>query len=124
MLESFPMCILVGATLGFLSGLGIGGGSLLLVWLTAVLHTDPIAARNINLMFFLPAALTACIVRRKNRHLAIRIAIPAIITGCIFAVAGYFLSTRLETGNLKKMFGLILIITGLKDILYRPRKAR
>ena len=37
MLESFPIALLVGAILGFLSGLGVGGGSLLILWLTLVL---------------------------------------------------------------------------------------
>ena len=56
-LESVPVCIGVGAILGFLSGLGVGGGSLLILWLTAVLGTEQRAAQGINLLFFLPAAV-------------------------------------------------------------------
>ena len=51
--------IIVGAALGFLSGLGVGGGSLLLLWLTLVMGTDRDTARAMNLLFFLPCALTA-----------------------------------------------------------------
>ena len=56
MLESIPFSITVGILLGFLTGLGTGGGSLLVLWLTLVLHMDPAQARVVNLMFFLPAA--------------------------------------------------------------------
>lgn len=52
MLESFPVALLVSTLLGCLSGLGIGGGSLLILWLTLVLKVDPIVARQINLLFF------------------------------------------------------------------------
>ena len=123
-LETIPVCIAVGMLLGFLSGLGIGGGSLLLIWLTAVLNMDPYIARNINLMFFLPSALVACAIRKKNRQLDLKAAMPGILGGCVFAFFGYLLSTRLETGMLRKLFGLILIFTGLKEICYRPRNAR
>ena len=57
MLESFPVCIAVGTILGFLAGLGIGGGSLLILWLTMVLGMPQPEARFINLLFFLPAAI-------------------------------------------------------------------
>ena len=53
MLSSFPAAILVGALLGFLSGLGVGGGSLLVVWLTAVLAMEPRMAQCVILLFFL-----------------------------------------------------------------------
>ena len=49
MLESLPVALIVGTLLGFLTGLGVGGGSLLILWLTLVLASvttvlTPIAA--------------------------------------------------------------------------------
>ena len=61
MLESFPAALLAGAIFGFLTGLGVGGGSLLILWLTLVLGMDPQTARGINLMFFLPASILASV---------------------------------------------------------------
>jgi len=54
MLESFPVLLAIGSVLGFLAGLGVGGGSLLMLWLTLVIGTDHSVARNINLLFFIP----------------------------------------------------------------------
>ena len=45
MLTSFPVCVFVGSLLGFLTGMGVGGGSLLILWLTLVLGFDQAAAR-------------------------------------------------------------------------------
>ena len=52
MLDSLPVVLLVGTVLGFLAGLGVGGGSLLILWLTLIAQTPQEEARNINLLFF------------------------------------------------------------------------
>ena len=52
--------LLVGTVLGFLTGLGVGGGSLLILWLNIALGMEQSVARGINLLFFLPSALIAC----------------------------------------------------------------
>ena len=68
MLESFPFSVFLGGIFGFLAGLGIGGGSLLVLWLTVVLGMEPDTARSINLLFFIPTALIACFFRKKTKN--------------------------------------------------------
>ena len=120
----FMFSVLVGTVLGFLSGLGVGGGSLLIIWLTAVLDMAHEEARAINLLFFLPSALVASIFRWRNGVINIRRILPAIVAGSVAAIAGSWLSTRIDTGIVEKLFGGLLLITGLREALYRPRKAR
>lgn len=124
MLESLPVMLLVGTALGFLSGLGIGGGSLLILWLTMVLHTDPLVARSINLLFFIPSALVACVFRLKQGSLKIRPLLPAILSGCAAAAVFSWISTILDVEILKKLFGIVLLAAGLRELFYRPRNAR
>ena len=76
MLGSLPFSLLVGAVLGFLSALGIGGGSLLILWLTLVLGWEPDRARQVNLLFFLPSALVSTWLRRKQGLSLIHISEP------------------------------------------------
>lgn len=121
MLDSFPVALLVGILLGFLSGLGIGGGSLLILWLTLVLHMDQATARGINLLFFLPAAAIACCFRWKQGTVDFRKVLPAMLSGSAAAALGAWLSTGLDLMLLKKLFGGLLILTGLREILYKPR---
>lgn len=116
MLNSFPAALLVGMILGFLSGLGVGGGSLLMVWLTLVLGIDPAIARNLNLMFFLPAALSSVFMRSQNGEIPWKKIIPAVFSGCIAAVISARLGENLDTDLLRKLFGGLLIITGLREI--------
>lgn len=124
MLESLPVMLIVGTLLGFLSGLGIGGGSLLILWLTMVLHTDPLTARSINLLFFIPSALVACALRIKQGNLKIKPLLPAIIAGCAAAAVFSWISTVLDVAILRKLFGIVLVAAGLRELFYRERKAR
>ena len=122
MLESFSVSVLVGTVLGVLSGLGTGGGSLLILWLTLMLGMDQETVRSINLMFFIPSALAACLFRWKQGRLDIKKVLPAIIAGSIASGLFTFLSRDMDTTMLRKLFGGLLILTGLRELLYRPKK--
>ena len=124
MLNSVVISIILGAVLGFLTGLGTGGGSLLLLWLTLILDMDPQTARAINLMFFIPAAVTSSAVRLIRGSIPYpKIILPALagcVSAAIFAVAG----SHMETEHLKNAFGILLIFTGVRELLYRPQRFR
>ena len=124
MLSSNIFSIFVGAALGILAGLGVGGGSLLMLWLTMVLGMDHMDARTINLLFFLPCALTATLIRSRQGGVRLKELLPAIIAGCICTAAGTFLSNHMQLECIKKLFGGLLIVTGIRELFYRRRKAR
>lgn len=113
--------MVIGTLLGFLSGLGVGGGSLLILWLTLVLGMEQEIARSINLMFFLPCALSSLLVRKTGKPKLWSLT-PVIAAGCIAA----FLCSRMnmDTSLLRKLFGGLLIITGLRELFYRPKEKR
>lgn len=121
MLESFPFAVVIGILLGFLSGLGIGGGSLLVLWLTAVLAMEQRTAQGINLLFFLPAALCACLFHIRRKALPWRTILPAAAAGCLFAAGGAWLAGHIHTELLRKLFGGLLLLTGLIE-LFKKRK--
>lgn len=122
MLNSFPLSVVIGALLGFLSGLGVGGGSLLMVWLTAVLAMEPRMAQGINLLFFLPAAACACAFHIRNRKLPWALVLPAAGAGCLTAALGAWLAGTMDTALLRKFFGGLLILTGLSELFRKERK--
>jgi len=124
MLNSFSIAVLAGIILGYMAGLGIGGGSLLILWLTLMLRIEQPTARAINLMFFLAAAGAVSIFRWKQKTLQISAVLPAIITGTISAAILSYISTKLDIAVLQKLFGLLLLVTGVKELLYRPRNAK
>lgn len=124
MLESMPVVLLLSTLLGFLTGLGIGGGSLLILWLTVVLELEPNTARSINLLFFLPSAFVSCLFRLRQGTIPGKKILPAILTGGCAALVFSWLGSLLELTVLKKIFGGLLILTGLRELFYRPRNAR
>ena len=124
MLDSLPVTLIVGIFLGFLAGMGVGGGSILILWLTLVNGMEHTAARTVNLLFFMPCAVITSLFRWKQGTLQYRKVIPAVLAGV--AAAGIFslISRNVDIVLIKKLFGFLLLITGLRELLYRPRKAR
>lgn len=124
MLDSLPFMIIIGCILGFLSGLGVGGGSLLILWLTLVLSMEHSIARSINLIFFIPSAVIASYFRWRQGALSFKKILPAVLAGCISAAAFALLSKRLDISLIKKLFGVLLLATGIRELFYRERKAK
>lgn len=124
MLSSLPVTLGVSAALGFLAGLGVGGGSLLILWLTLVLEMAYSQARVLNLSFFIPCAIIASFFRWKQGTLKIKKILPAIIAGSIGAGLFSFIGNRMDMFMLRKLFGGLLLFTGVRELFYRQRKAK
>ena len=54
-MTAWVIALLAGGATGILSAFGIGGGSLLLIYLTSFAALDQHQAQGINLLYFLPA---------------------------------------------------------------------
>lgn len=120
----FLVPLLIAILLGFLAGMGVGGGSLLLLWLTQVVGMPQPQARILNLLFFLPAAITATLFRARKQVFPPGIVLPALIAGCTAAALFTLLARFLDIALMKKLLGGLLILVGLREIFYRPRKAK
>ena len=112
---------LVGAVLGFLSGLGVGGGSLLLLWMTLVMGASQSTARVMNLMFFVPCAIIATAFRWKQAKADWHLTLPAVFAGLLGALLGNFLGPMLDVGLLKKAFGILFIVCGIRELRWKTK---
>lgn len=121
MVWELTVAVTIGTVLGFLAGLGVGGGSLLILWLTLCLGMDSSTARGINLLFFLPCAAVSSIFRGKQGLLPWKKLLPAIIAGCISAGIFSWIGTGINISLLKKIFGFLLLFTGLRELFYQPK---
>ena len=115
---------IIGFLLSILAGLGVGGGSLLILWLTLVMGVSQTTARAINLLFFLAAAGSVSLLRLKKGKLNFKAVVPAVIAGCLSAALFSWLGTQIEQAILRKFFGILLLFTGVRELFYRPRKAK
>lgn len=123
MLNSFPVALVVATILGFLAGLGVGGGSLLMLWLTLVLQVSHPEGRVINLLFFIPSALIASFFRFRKGSLPLKKVLPAILAGLVSAVFFSLLSRKLELTIIKKLFGVLLLITGIRELFPKAKRS-
>lgn len=113
---------LAGTVTGILSGFGVGGGTLLLVYMTAFAGLDQRLAQGINLLYFLPAGLLALPAHVKNGYVEKPALLPAIGTGLICAALSAWAATAIEVGLLRKCFGGFLIAVGLMELLGKEKK--
>lgn len=114
--------LLAGAVTGVLSGFGIGGGTLLLLYMTAVQGMEQHLAQGINLLYFLPTAAASLPSHIKNGFVDRRTARPAIVGGLLGTAAGAWAAAVLETGLLRRLFGAYLLYVGVRQ-LFPKRKA-
>lgn len=119
---TFFVPLWAGLATGILSGFGVGGGTLLLIYMTVFAHLDQDLAQGINLLYFLPAALTALPHHRKNGYLRPAAAKPAILAGLAATALASWLATGLDVGLLRKCFGVFLLCVGVHELLRKnPR---
>lgn len=115
-LTGYLLPFLAGAVTGILSGFGVGGGTVLLVYMTAFAGLDQRLAQGINLLYFIPAALLALPSHVKNGYIEKQVLIPAISAGLISAALASWLATGLEVRLLRKLFGGFLILIGVREL--------
>ena len=115
--EEFILNMIISAATGILSGWGVGGGTLLLIILTAILNVDSVSARTINLLYFFPTSLGALIFHIKNKLIPKRAFLLCTLAGVPMAVLFAFLSFTLSTGIMQKLFGSYLIIIGIREFI-------
>lgn len=113
-----------GFATGILSGFGVGGGTLLLVYMTAVAGLDQHLAQGINLLYFLPAGLCALPAHVKNGYIEKRALLPAIGAGLVCAGLAAWAATAMDTAVLKKCFGGFLILIGLWELFSKKKADR
>lgn len=106
---------LAGALAGVLSGFGVGGGSLLMIYMTTLAHVEQHMAQGINLLYFLPTAGAALVTHVKERTIERRVLLPAIVSGLICAALGAYLAQLVDTTLLRKVFGALLLCVGVKE---------
>ena len=107
---------LAGAVTGVLSAFGVGGGSLLLIYMTSFAGLAQNLAQGINLVYFLPTAAAALPAHFKNGCVEKKALLPAIGAGLICSALAAWAATALDVELLRKCFGGFLLVIGLREL--------
>lgn len=115
------LTIFIGFASGIISGMGIGGGTLLIPALVFIVGVKQQIAQSINLIVFIPSAIAALCVHIRKKNIEKGLLLKLAITGCIGAVLGSLLAVNLDSDILKKIFGTFLFIMGVYEITSKSR---
>ena len=110
------IAILSGFLAGIISGMGIGGGMLLIPALVFFLLMPQRAAQAINLWYFLPTAIIALFVHAKNKNIEIKKSLYIILSGIPSALFGGYFAFMIDGAILGKLFGAFLAFFGAKEV--------
>lgn len=105
--------IIIGFSVALLSGLGIGGGGLLVIFLVLLRGTDQLAAQGINLIWFLFSSSAAMVVHLIKRKLNFRLIVWLVLFGSMGAVLGSILAGRVSPSLIRTCFGILLTFSGV-----------
>ena len=115
-MKEWIIAALAGAATGVLSGFGVGGGSLLLIYMTTFAGVPQTLAQGVNLLYFLPTAATALPAHLKNGYVEKGALLPAIAAGLVCSALTAWAATALDVEVLRKCFGGFLILIGLREL--------
>lgn len=114
--------LLAGLFSGVLGSMGLGGGAVLIIYLTLFTETEQLTAQGINLLFFIPTALLAVIIYAVKKKIRWKLTLRLSFWGLLGAALGLSLTSFLGGGLTAKLFGGLLIIMGLTEIFKRNDK--
>ena len=100
-----------------ISALGMGGGGILLIYLTVYLGMSQLEAQGINLVFFLPVAAVALCIHAKHKLIRWKVVLPFVALGLPGVWLGAWLAQKVGSELLSKLFGGFLLIIGIRELL-------
>lgn len=115
--------ILAGLFSGVVSGMGIGGGAILIPVLTVFLSIGQQAAQCANLVYFIPTAIAALVIHIKNKSVDFKAAWPIIGFGIVGAISGSWIAVYMPADILRKIFAVFLFAMGINQFFSKKEKS-
>ena len=114
--------LLAGLFSGILCGMGLGGGGILIIYLSLFTDTKQLTAQGINLLFFIPIGLLALIIYVFKKQIKWKAVFKFSLWGLLGSLTGLYLTDFLGGKITGKIFGGLLIILGIIEIFKKKRK--
>lgn len=117
------LIFLIGCITGILSGLlGIGGGVVLVPMLIFFLGFSQHMAQGISLLFIIPTAIAGLVQFHRDKLVDYRVAAYLAAGAIVGALLSANLAQNIPADDLKRLFGIFVIYTGIRMILAKPKK--
>lgn len=118
--------ILFGIIAGIITGLGMGGGTILILLLSIFMGFDQHVSQATNLVFFIPTSLAAIFINIKEKNVNFNVAIIVTLFGIVGAIIGAIISNMISSDSLKKYFAVFILAIAVHElyIIYKEYKKR
>ena len=110
--------------IALLSGMGVGSGGLLVIYLTFVEKVEQLTAQGINLLFFVFSAASSLLLHITRRQLYAGVILILSICGIIGSLLGSTVAAKLPSHILSKIFGIMLTASGILSLRKKPPKEK
>ena len=108
---------LVSCGVALLSGLGVGSGGLLVVFLTEYREVGQLFAQGVNLIFFIFSSGASTAVNLRSRNICYGAVTVMSIGGTVGAIVGALVASVLDPDLLRIGFGVMLLIGGVPSFI-------
>lgn len=96
--------------------MGVGGGGLLVIYLTLIEDVEQILAQGTNLCFFVATATVSAIYNSIKKRIVWKTTIVLSIVGTVFSMIGVNIAGIINPEILRKIFGIMLIVSGFLSL--------
>ena len=114
--------LLITFLLAALSGMGVGGGGMFVIYLSLFTDTPQLTAQGMNLLFFLCSSGASMLIHLRRRTLCGMLILVMASFGILGALLGAALSAYLPQALLRKIFGAMLIVSGILTLKQKQEK--
>ena len=104
--------IFAGVFSGIIGAMGLGGGAVLLIYLSLIKNIDQLKAQGINLLFFIPVAVFSVIIYAFKKEIKWKPVLLLSVSGLLGAFVGVWISGIVGAKIIGKVFGGLLLIMG------------
>ena len=115
------VALLAGLLSGIIGAMGLGGGAVLIIYLSLFTETEQLKSQGINLLFFIPIALIAVIIYAVKKEIKWKLTLKISLFGIIGTLIGWWFAGFLGGEIIKKLFGGLLIILGIKELFINKK---
>ena len=123
MSPSLLVTVLAAFAAAVLSGLGIGSAGLFVLYLTLIAGYSQPEAQALNLLFFILSAGSTLLLHIRERKIPWKVVLVLIACAVPGALAGSYLVRVLDATLIRKLFGGMLVVTGVPTLLSRQKES-
>ena len=117
------MMIFATFLISVLCGMGLGSGGIYIVYLTVFAGFEQLYAQGLNLYFFIFSTASALIIHIKNQKLHPERLTYICALGSLGCIGGALLAQNLDSGILRNIFAILLIVSGCISLFTKNEKS-